>query len=145
MPNGMTNTDLCAKIDETCDMVRLALVQDAVRTFEYQQAMTDAQAFASGGLAGAPPNQFQCPGNYQGTVPATVASWQAANSGWTTQQACQDILSSATNWTAAMEGLRTVRLEGKASVMACTDPDAMEAAFEAAINQAIAVAAAAAT
>jgi len=139
MPNQMSPADLCLKIDEVCDTVRLQIVGDPVRAFEYQQAMTDAGAFVLGGFAGAPPNQYQCPGNYQGPVPPTLSCWLTANPGWTVQEAAADILTTAAKFTGAMTYLRAARLEGKAAVMSAPDPDTAEAVFEATISKILAL------
>lgn len=68
---------------------------------EYRDAQAEAQAYADAG--------------YTGTVPSMVQSWADAAS-MTAQQAADDMLATAGQWTQVMQSIRAVRLVGKAAV-----------------------------
>lgn len=96
VPQG-TAAGLCAKIDAAADAARRAVAGDPLRAVEYDRAATAALAFATAG--------------YQGAVPPMVAAW--AINGRTAQQAADDILREAAQYTAALVQLRTTRLQAK--------------------------------
>lgn len=94
--------ELCAAIDAAADAARQAVAGDPLRAVEYDRARIDAEQFAAAG--------------YQGAVPPMVAAW--AIGGRTPQQAAENILQEAAQYTAALEQLRTVRLAAKEQVRA---------------------------
>lgn len=92
-----TSAQLCAQIDHAADTARRAVVGDPLRAVEYDRAAAQAQAFKDS--------------DYQGTVPPMVAAW--AINGRTAQQAADDILREAAQYTGALVQLRTTRLQAK--------------------------------
>lgn len=92
-----TSVSLCAKIDEAADTARRAVAGDPLRAVEYDRAAAEAQAFKDA--------------DYQGTVPPMVAAW--AINGRTAQQAADDILREAAEYSGALVQLRTTRLQAK--------------------------------
>lgn len=93
---------LCKRIDSAADIARRAVAGDPLRAVEYDRAATEAHAYVSGG--------------YQGSVPPMVAAW--AINGRTAQQAADDILREAAQYTAALVQLRTTRLQAKELIRA---------------------------
>jgi len=105
---------LCATIDANADIAYIAIGgKSPGRLAEYQQAKADAVAFAGA--------------SYAGDVPATISCWAQA-SGWTAQQACDDILATAAAWESALVAIRSARLLGKANVNAAGTEAAAHAA-----------------
>jgi hypothetical protein len=92
-----TTADLCQRIDNAADRARRAVAGDPLRAVEYDRAAAQAQAFKDA--------------DYQGTVPPMVAAW--AINGRTAQQAADDILHEAAQYTGALVQLRTTRLQAK--------------------------------
>lgn len=88
---------LCAVVDAAADTARRAVAGDPLRAVEYDRAAAEAQAFKDA--------------DYQGTVPPMVAAW--AINGRTAQQAADDILHEAAQYTGALVQLRTTRLQAK--------------------------------
>lgn len=84
-------------IDQAADAARAAVVGDPLRAVEYDRAAAQAQAFKDA--------------DYQGTVPPMVAAW--AINGRTAQQAADDILREAAEYSGALVQLRTTRLQAK--------------------------------
>lgn len=116
---AQTQAALCARVDAAADAAYIAIGGPSPgRLAEYRQAKDDATAFKAAG--------------YAGTAPNTIACWAQAQ-GWTAQQACDDILATATAWESALIAIRSARLLGKASVNAAADADAAQAACTAAI------------
>lgn len=113
--------ELSVSIDAAADNAYTAIGGPSPgRLAEYQQANADAIAFQSSG--------------YAGDVPATIACWSQAT-GWSAQQACEDILATAAAWRGALEEIRSARLIGKHNVMeAPTIADAQAAANAAVAN-----------
>lgn len=83
------------------------IVSDTVGALsnEYAQAKIDADAFKAAA--------------YLGAVPSSVSSWATAK-GWTTLQACDDILLAAANWGGAQAAIRSNRLARAEAAKACT-------------------------
>lgn len=112
--------DLCMRVDASADAAYIAIGGPSPgRLAEYKQAKADADAFQAAG--------------YAGTVPDTIACWAEAK-GWTAQQACDDILSTAASWETALAVIRRQRLIGKKNVNAASDADAAQAAADLAIS-----------
>lgn len=88
---------LCQSVDTAADAARAAVAGDALRAVEYDRARIEAEQFAAA--------------NYQGNVPPMVAAW--AINGRTAQQAADNILAEAAQYSAALVHLRTVRLNAK--------------------------------
>ena len=118
--SDMTRDQMTARIDEVADTQRLKLMASAARGFEYQYAMSDAQAFRAAGYAGA--------------VPETVTAWATAMN-WSAQQAADNVIASGDAMIGAMQFLRTVRLQGKSAVAAAADDDAAEATYDGIIGE----------
>jgi len=119
VPVEQTKAVLCAQVDATADAIYVVIGGPSPgRLAEYQQAKTDALAFQAAG--------------YAGTPSPTIACWSAAK-GWTDRQACDDILATAAQWEAALQGIRSARLTGKASINAAADAEAAQAAASTAI------------
>lgn len=93
-----------AEVDRLADVARLQVVGDAARIKEYERAQAGAEAYRDAG--------------FTGTVPPGVASWAYAKrrSGWTTQQAAEDILAASARWYAALDGIRALRLDAKEAI-----------------------------
>lgn len=91
---------LCASIDTAADTARRAVAGDPLRAVEYDRARIAAEQFAAA--------------NYQGAVPPMVAAW--AINGRTAQEAADDILHEAAQYTAALIALRETRLAAKEQV-----------------------------
>lgn len=91
---------LCNSIDTTADRARLQVAGDPLRAVEYDRARLQAEQFAAA--------------DYQGDVPPMVAAW--AINGRTAQEAADDILREAAQYTAALELLRTTRLAAKEQI-----------------------------
>ncbi len=83
------------------------IVSDTVGALsnEYTQAKIDADAFKAAA--------------YLGTAPSSVSSWATAK-GWTTVQACDDILTAADNWRGAQAAIRSNRLARSEAAKAST-------------------------
>lgn len=92
-----SSNDLCATIDAAADRARRSVAGDPLRAVEYDRAAAEAQAFKDA--------------DYQGTVPPMVAAW--AINGRTAQQAADDILREAAEYSGALVQLRTTRLQAK--------------------------------
>ena len=111
---------LCAQIDAAADTAYIAIGGPSPgRLAEYKQAKADADAFKAAA--------------YTGPVPDTIACWAEAKA-WTAEQACDDILTTATSWEMALSVIRRQRLIGKASVNAASDAAAAQAAADLAIS-----------
>lgn len=111
---------LCTQIDATADTAYIAIGGPSPgRLAEYKQAKADADAFKAAG--------------YTGSVPDTIACWAEAKA-WTAEQACDDILATATSWEMALSVIRRQRLIGKANVNAASDAAAAQAAADLAIS-----------
>lgn len=111
---------LCMQVDAAADSAYAAIGGPSPgRLAEYKQAKADADAFKAS--------------SYTGTVPDTIACWAEAK-GWTAQQACDDILSTAAGWETALSVIRRQRLIGKASVNATADTASAQAAATQAIT-----------
>lgn len=93
---------LCAAIDAAADAARQAVAGDPLRAVEYDRARLEAEAFAAA--------------DYLGEVPPMVAAW--AINGRTPQEAADDILHEAAQYTAALIALRETRLAAKEKVRA---------------------------
>lgn len=93
------------KIDADVDLIYGAVLGN--RGPEYDLAEQDATAYKNAG--------------YTGSVPASVASWVAANAGKTAQWAADDILATAAAWRAAQAQIRATRLVSKAAARATAD------------------------
>lgn len=117
---AQVKSDLCLQVDASADVAYVAIGGPSPgRLAEYKQAKADADAFATAG--------------YVGPVPDTIACWAEAK-GWTAQQACDDILSTAASWETALAVIRRQRLIGKKNVNAASDADAAQAAADLAIS-----------
>jgi len=92
--------ELCTRIDTAADTARARVAGDPLRAVEYDRARIDAEGFAAA--------------NYQGEVPPMVAAW--AINGRTAQEAADDILHEAAQYTAALVALREIRLAAKEQV-----------------------------
>lgn len=97
-----TETDLCQCIDTAADSARRAVAGDPLRAVEYDRARQAAEQFAAA--------------DYQGEVPGMVAAW--AINGRTPQQATDDILREAAQYSEALVQLRTIRLKAKEQIRA---------------------------
>jgi len=111
-PHIPTETELCASIDLAADAARRAVVGDPLRAAEYDRARIAAEHFAAAG--------------YQGDVPAMVAAW--AINGRTAQEAADDILHEAAQYTAALIALRETRLAAKEQVRVLMEAGEVEQA-----------------
>lgn len=110
---------LCVSVDAAADAAYVAIGGPSPgRLAEYRQANDDAVAFKAAA--------------YAGDVPATISCWMQAT-GWTAQQACDDILATATAWIGALQAIRELRLVGKANVGHAATVDAARAAADATI------------
>lgn len=101
------------RIDADVDAITVAVVGG--RADEYTRAEADAKAYAAAG--------------YTGTVPPYVADYAGimeTTSGWTAQQAADDILATATAWRAAQDAMRAQRLAAKASIRAAESVSAID-------------------
>ncbi len=103
---------LCNQVDRAADAARAKVAGDPLRAVEYQRAADEASDFKAGG--------------YQGEVPPMVAAW--AINGRTAQQAADNILSEAAQYTAALVLLRTVRLQAKERIRAAMSGGQVEQA-----------------
>ena len=92
-----TAESLCASIDTAADAARHKVAGDPLRAVEYDRARIAAEAFAAA--------------DYQGEVPAMVAAWVTPER--SAQLAADNILAEAAAYTAALELLRTTRLQAK--------------------------------
>lgn len=92
---------MCDRIDTVADTVRQRFVVSSMRAWEYKQAEIDATEFKANG--------------YTGTVPISVDTWVEAT-GMTPQQAADDIIKTAENFTYALGAIRKARLVGKAKI-----------------------------
>ncbi len=101
-PYVPTADELCTRIDTAADTARARVAVDPLRAVEYDRARIAAEQFAAAG--------------YQGDVPPMVAAW--AINGRTAQEAADDILHEAAQYTAALIALRETRLAAKEQVRA---------------------------
>lgn len=94
------------EVDAFADAARLAVVGDAARIKEYEDAQLGAEQYRDAG--------------YTGPVPPAVASWAYAKrrEEWTAQQAAEDILAASARWYAALRGIRAMRLDAKETIRA---------------------------
>jgi hypothetical protein len=116
---------LCVQVDGAADAAYAEIGGNSPgRIAEYKQAKADADAFKAAG--------------YVGTVPDTIACWAEAQ-GWSAQQACDNILTTAQSWDGALAAIRRSRLIGKSNVNAAASEDAAQAAANAAIANVLAV------
>lgn len=92
--------ELCQRIDTAADSARRGVAGDPLRAVEYDRARIAAEQFAAAG--------------YQGDIPPMVAAW--AINGRTAQEAADDILREAAQYTAALIALRETRLAAKEQV-----------------------------
>lgn len=111
-PHIPTEGELCQAIDTAADAARRAVAGDPLRAVEYDRARLEAEQFAAAG--------------YQGEVPPMVAAW--AINGRTPQQAAENILAEAAQYTAALVQLRTVRLAAKEQIRVLMDSGNVEQA-----------------
>jgi len=91
---------LCANIDRAADLARQRVAGDPLRAVEYDRARIEAEQFAAT--------------VYQGVVPPMVAAW--AINGRSAQEAADDILREAAQYSAALIALRETRLAAKEQV-----------------------------
>lgn len=96
-----TTDQLCAQIDAAADAARQAVAGDPLRAVEYDRAAGEAQIFKDAGYPAE-------------AVPRTVAAW--AINGRTAQQAADNILAEAAQYTEALYQIREVRLGAKEQV-----------------------------
>lgn len=92
---------MCDRIDMVADTVRQRFVISPMRAWEYKQAELDAIEFKARW--------------YIGAVPMSVDTWVEAT-GMTPQQAADDIIKAAENFTYALGAIRRARLVGKAKI-----------------------------
>lgn len=112
-PTAVTSAlSLCASIDSAADIARLTVAGDPLRAVEYDRARIAAEAFAAAG--------------YQGVVPPMVAAWVTPERN--AQQAADSILTEAAQYTAALELLRTTRLQAKEQIRALMAAEQVEQA-----------------
>lgn len=121
------------RIDADADAIRRAVVGE--RATEYQLAYDESAKFKAAG--------------YVGTVPPTVQSWVDAKAAggvmWTAQQAADDILLTAAQWTGAQNSIRANRLKAKEQARVAGDAAGVEsvlaswAAYVTAIRQQLGV------
>lgn len=107
-------------IDAAGESLRLAVINRMpTQTEEYRQALAQAQAWRAAGY----PEAEDSP------APADVASWAMARwrDGWTARQAADDILSTASAWTAILSKIRLLRLLNKQDVLHATTPEEVAA------------------
>lgn len=109
IPNG---DEMCGMIDSSADAARARVAGDPLRAVEYDRARIEAEQFAAA--------------SYEGDVPPMVAAW--AIGGRTAQQAADDILHEAAQYTAALIALRETRLAAKEQVRALMDAGEVEQA-----------------
>ncbi len=107
-----TTDELCTRIDTAADTARARVAGDPLRAVEYDRARIAAEQFAAV--------------DYQGEVPPMVAAW--AINGRTAQEAADDILQEAAQYTAALIALRETRLAAKEQVRALMDAGEVEQA-----------------
>ena len=95
-----------AEIDAYADACRLAVVGDAARIKEYEDAQLAAEQYRDAG--------------YVGPVPEAVSAWADARwrDEWTALQAAEDILAASGRWYAALRGIRRMRLNAKETIRA---------------------------
>lgn len=117
---------LCLAIDQAADNARRAVAVDPLRAVEYDRARLAAEAFAAAG--------------YQGAVPPMVAAWVTATRN--AQQAADSILAEAAAYTAALEQLRTARLQAKEMIRSLMAAEQIEQAEDVAAETIAAIAAA---
>lgn len=115
-----SRAQLCSAIDAEADAARQAVVGDPLRIVEYERAAAEATVYKAS--------------DYSGEVPASVMSWAEAK-GWTARQSCDDILTAATAFNAALYQLRDIRLKGKEAVRNSDDDAAAKTIADAAIAQ----------
>lgn len=108
----LTSGELCTRIDTAADAARARVAGDPLRAVEYDRARIEAEQFAAV--------------SYQGDVPPMVAAW--AINGRTAQEAADDILHEAAQYTAALIALRETRLAAKEQVRALMDAGEVEQA-----------------
>ncbi|QGZ31488.1 hypothetical protein [Stutzerimonas stutzeri] len=103
---------LLRRIDTAADAARQAVAGDALRAVEYDRARIEAEQYAAA--------------DYQGAVPPMVAAW--AINGRTAQEAANDILHEAAQYTAALIALRETRLAAKEQIRTLMGGDEVEQA-----------------
>lgn len=123
-----TTERLCLTVDSAADRARHTVAGDPLRAVEYDRARAAAEQYATAG--------------YTGEVPVMVAAWVTPER--TAQQAANEILAEAAAYTAALELLRTTRLQAKEQIRTLMAANNLEAAQQlaaqtvAAIEQAVA-------
>ena len=106
-------------LDRACGTKREALVSNGFCVLEeYRLAYDQAKPWADGG--------------YIDPAPGTVSSWATA-SGWTNTQAADDIIATREAWMTVLEGIRNIRLSGKAAIESAATVDAAKTAYDSAI------------
>jgi len=107
-------------IDAAGEALRLAVINRMpTQTEEYRQALTQAQSWKAAGY----------PETEESPAPADVTSWAMARwrDGWTARQAADDILSTASAWTAILSKIRLLRLLNKQDVLHAATPEEVAA------------------
>ena len=112
-PRALIDTIAAAvtEVDRLADIARAAVVGDAVRVKEYEQAQIQAEAYRDAG--------------FSGPVPDDVACWATAKR-WTAQEAAEDILAAAARWLGALSFIRNLRLNAKEDMRRATDNAAVD-------------------
>lgn len=111
-PYSPTVDELCTRIDTAADAARTRAAGDPLRAVEYDRARAEAEQFAAA--------------DYQGDIPPMVAAW--AINGRSAQEAADDILREAGQYTAALVLIREIRLAAKEQVRALMGEDKAEEA-----------------
>lgn len=117
---GMIKTNAKAKIDNAAGAARRRFVSPGdLLSAEYELAEKEAQGFADGG--------------YAGDVPASVQS-HVDSLGGTATEAADDIIATGALWRTVLNGVRSIRLSGKAAVDAATTKSEVENALTIALS-----------
>lgn len=125
-PYVPTADELCHRIDSAADAARRAVAGDPLRAVEYDRARAEAEQFAAAG--------------FEGDVPPMVAAW--AINGRTPQQAAENILQEAAQYTTALIQIRQVRLAAKEQIRALMAVEQVEQAQQLAAQTVAAIEAA---
>ena len=116
-PIEQTRARSLVSIDADVDAITAQVIGN--RGVEYVEAETQALAYQTAG--------------YTGTVPSMVQAWVAAQAiegvTWTATQAADDILATAAAWRAAVDVIRTNRLNAKAYVRIAVDDEDLAVAM----------------
>ncbi|KQQ67843.1 hypothetical protein ASF84_01515 [Pseudomonas sp. Leaf127] len=99
------------QVDKAADAARILVLGECSRAVEYDIAASEAQAFTAAG--------------YEGDAPGSVEALVVA-SGVTAQEAADSILTAATAFRDAINGVRAIRLKAKRDIALAINHDGVE-------------------